>query len=193
MKFYVYKIIKEDTGEFYIGSKVSNSNLYFRGFGSNYKTSSSIVNEIGFEKFSLVYFNDNFENYQDCYDFEQLLIKENLTNPLCLNQACFVGKDGHPYRMHKYGHKTSDETRKKIANSKRGVKRISYPRKPLSEETKQKIKDARNKNPKRPHVSELNKKRIKCVHCSREFSPGNFANHHGDKCKFKLATIDISS
>ena len=72
-----------------------------------------------------------------------------------------------------YGRKHSDETKQKI-----GIKSVG--RKPrlgvkLSEETKEKCKNAALKRTKK-----------ECPHCGRMVVPSNYARWHGDACKMKV-------
>lgn len=52
--------------------------------------------------------------------------------------------------------------------------------KPLSEEHKQKVKDA-------GVFKELNNKKIKCLYCNFEGNAGNIGRYHNEKCKHKPA------
>jgi len=131
MKYYVYKIINPETSEYYIGSRLCKDERFFDlpnlDFGIKYKTSSKIVNEIGFDNFQIVLFMTDFASYDECYAHEQLLIYESINDPLCLNQACFVNKDGSVYKMNSHNRMVTEETRRKISEGKTGKKRTPYP------------------------------------------------------------------
>lgn len=63
------------------------------------------------------------------------------------------------------GWKLSEETRKRIALARTGVKH--YP------ETIEKITE-----------KALNRDKLQCPHCNKACDPGNFAQWHGDRCKY---------
>jgi hypothetical protein len=194
MKFYVYQIRHKETNQFYIGSRLCKDkkyfNLQFLDFGV-YKTSSRVVKDIGFDNFELVYFNDNFDSYDECYSFEQHLIKDNIQNSLCINKNYCLTEDGVSYKFFSYGIEVSKETRDKISQKKIGKKRISYPRKPHSNITKEKMAIAKLGKPN-VHTQNMNANKIECPHCNRLFNLGNYKNHHGDKCKlFTPSKADI--
>ena len=160
-KFYIYKVIDKETKEFYIGSQVQGKVI-----GKNYFTSSS--NKNFREKFKSNPSNFDIKiigvlsDPETCIQVENLIIKTNLDNKLCLNKHCVVcGKrifsfvGGHhseetKRRMsekrrgekhHMYGKHHSEETKKKIGDSERGDKNCNYG-KPRDEETRIKISKA---------------------------------------------------
>jgi len=69
------------------------------------------------------------------------------------------------------GRKLTEEQLKKWSDVKLGTKH--------SKETKRKMKDIA-----------LKRKKIYCNYCNKDFDPGNFTQHHGEKCKYKPAGAD---
>ena len=92
-KAFVYKLLNEETKEFYYGSK-DMKNQSWSDFveTSNYVTSSTnielkIAISHGKVKREII----KFDGIQECKNFEQEKIKENIDNPLCLNKSTFTG------------------------------------------------------------------------------------------------------
>jgi len=84
---YVYKLINRETNEFYFGYRFQNVKLGLRSFddiGKKYFTSSKYVKH-SFHKFDIEVIAEFFK-IDDAYDFEQTLIKDHITDPLCLNK-----------------------------------------------------------------------------------------------------------
>lgn len=192
MKFYTYKIQHKNTKQFYIGSRLCRKEKYFKfehlDFGIEYKSSSKLVKEIGFDDFELVYFNDNFDDYHSCYIFEQDMIKENIQNPLCLNQS-HRNPDDNKQKFYSYGREVSQETRDKISRSNTGKKHINRKRVSHSEETKHKQSLAKLGKPNL-HTQNMNKTKIECEHCHRFFNLGNYKCHHGERCKLRIPKLE---
>jgi hypothetical protein len=95
---YVYSITNRDTKEFYFGSRWANvrlNRLAKDDFWIHYKSSSKKVKkailEGGEEKF-VGEILKTFETYDEAYWEEQKLIKQNIKNPLCLNEH-FIDPD----------------------------------------------------------------------------------------------------
>jgi len=169
---YVYFGIDPVTAEFYIGYRKNNKTPSHIDL-FNYRTSSKAVKP-RFDQMNWVVLAE-FENGDDAYDFEQLLIYENWDNALLLNKTCYYGKarfrcSGHTEKtkakMCISQQNVSEEIKikkaiatstamknktkskkhcKNISDSKLGKRRI-----PFTEEHVQNMKTARNKNPSRP-------------------------------------------
>lgn len=131
-----------------------------------YKSSSAKVKQIGFSCF-LFGVVQTYQDHDECYWAEQQLIKENIKNPLCLN-----GTYQDPVtKGRRFNGPHSEETKRKMSNSKNGVKRspfteqhrmnISLHRKGkvFSEETKMKMSLSQI-GKKRGPMSEETKKKI---------------------------------
>lgn len=158
---YVYKITDKESGEFYIGYRHSNVKcnrtpdedflIYY--FSSGKLKSKLIENIKNFIGVILFKYNDA----DVCYWYEQLLIRENVNNPKCLNgnyldpdldvkKFCRSGSSGwnkgkrlseeHRRAIGKgnIGRKVSEETREKQRKAKLGKK--------LSEEHKKSISNS---------------------------------------------------
>lgn len=128
---YVYRCTHKTTNEFYIGFRCRNK-LPANQDIQIYQTSSKRV-KFYFNEFNVEILAEFFDKI-DAYDFEQQLIWEEWKNPLILNKSCFY----NGARFSTMGSKHSDNTRKKISLSKIG--------KNITDETKQKIRQARLKN-----------------------------------------------
>lgn len=81
---YVYKLIHKETGQFYIGYRRANK-VPSEVDILEYKSSSKKVKELGFENFNIEILVEFFA-WEDAYEFEQNLIKENFKDPLILNR-----------------------------------------------------------------------------------------------------------
>ena len=129
-KPYIYKVTNLETGQYYIGSQYSGKKI-----GENYFTSSTNKN-----------FRDDFKNYreekykieivkefedpEECGHAENYMIFDHmlLKDGLCLNKFCCCnGKK----IFSKLGTHPSEETRKRMSLSHKGI--------PQSEEAKKKI------------------------------------------------------
>lgn len=159
MKPYIYKIIKKDTGEFYIGSQCKGLEI-----GKNYFTSIKAKDTLWFkEEFKAntssfeIEIVKIFEDPLECVKEENELIKENFDNPLNINRSYHTGE--HIFTTVKY--KSREErlqakreyynSNKELISSKKKElynsnkeeinKRRREQYKELTEEAKQKISD----------------------------------------------------
>jgi hypothetical protein len=82
---YVYRLVHRITGQFYIGYRESNGVPSDQDIGIIYKSSSKHVLELGFENFECEVIAEFFDG-NDAYRFENDLIGENFSDPLCLNK-----------------------------------------------------------------------------------------------------------
>jgi len=89
---YVYRIEHVETGKFYYGSRSRNvkSGLkpeddLFKSYFSSSRTVSKLIAEHGLDSFKaeVVFTSDQ---YHECYWYEQQLIKDSISSPLCLNR-----------------------------------------------------------------------------------------------------------
>jgi hypothetical protein len=86
---YVYKITNKETGEFYIGSRVANVKLELtpeEDFGVVYFTSGKLEKQFkqnpNLFKTQIIY---RYDDYNVCYWYEQLTIRENIKDEKCIN------------------------------------------------------------------------------------------------------------
>jgi len=139
---YVYKITHPISGEFYIGYRKANKVPAEQDFGYIYKTSSKNLYH-PFNEYTQTILAEFFTDTagDDAYDFEQLTIFDNWSDPLLLNKSCFHGKkrwrNAGPSPLK--GKTLSDKHKAKISLGSRS--RCS--RKPYSEETRAKMSLAR--------------------------------------------------
>jgi len=152
---YVYKITNNNTGEFYIGSRYQNVKLNLtpnQDIGIKYFTSGKLKKM--FKNTPELFIIDillSHDNYKEIYRVEQELIKEHITNPLCMNkqyndisgkivysgihdigarQRISKSKKGKP------GHKHTDERKKLIGDQHRGKVNSEITNKKISEKNK---------------------------------------------------------
>ena len=81
---YVYKLTHKESGEFYIGYREANKVPALEDLGKQYFTSSNTIQELGFSNFDIEIIEE-FETGIEAYNYEQILIKENIHDSLCLN------------------------------------------------------------------------------------------------------------
>lgn len=132
IKPYVYKLTHKKTNQFYIGYRCANKlppdqDIYL------YKSSSKIVKELGFDNFT-VEIIAMFLDKSAAYDFEQILISENIKDPLILNRSYFIDTK----RFVNHGH--TEETKQKMSSSRIGVKKS-----PISIERMKRTKTGKSK------------------------------------------------
>jgi hypothetical protein len=118
---YVYKITNLLTGQFYIGSRFANvkMNRYAVDDLKHYYCSSSHkvkqeIKTVGIENFQFdVLFQ--FDSYTVCFVYENLLIKNNTSNPLIINKWYL-----DPDKDSKVFYKDTEDTRLKKSRAKKG-------------------------------------------------------------------------
>lgn len=88
---YVYRGTHPITGEFYIGMRCANKHPAEADLGVKYKTSSKFVKP-RFNEFEWCIMAVFFTR-EAAYDFEQLLIFENMHDSKILNKSCFHEND----------------------------------------------------------------------------------------------------
>ena len=119
---YVYMVINRITGQFYYGSRYKNTILERTpedDFWIHYFTSSkkikNLISMYGKESFSIqIIFRD--EEYDTCFWCEQDLIKENISDPLCLN-GTYIDRI-HGVKFSTAGKIATKETRRKLSIAK---------------------------------------------------------------------------
>lgn len=124
--FYIYKVTDKTTRQFYIGSQCGGKTI-----GVNYFTSSRNKEFRNKFKANPTQFEIKiigvFADANACVLQENIFIKDNIKNPLCLNKNYIIGKnvqftmagcygEKNPY----YGKKHSEETRRKLRESHLG-------------------------------------------------------------------------
>lgn len=149
-------MINFKTGEFYFGSRKSSVEPY-KDLGLNYKSSSKIVKEIGFENFMFGVISE-YETFEECYWSEQEFIKETVKEPLSLNRSYYERKDGSRIFSMSGKKQTKEHIAKRFKNRKKperskeflkqwGLKMAEInrgtKRGPISEEKRKKISDSR--------------------------------------------------
>ncbi len=171
--FYIYKVTDKETKEFYIGSQCRGLTI-----GVNYFTSSR--NKEFRNKFKS---NPNqfeikiigvFADSEACVLQENIFIKNNIKNPLCLNKAWYIGKNRQfsavglktmlgkhhsleaKKKMSYIAKNRTAETRKRLSDSHKGQKAWNKG-KPFSMESRKKMSEA--------HIGQIpaNKKSIICI------------------------------
>ena len=131
MNNYIYKVTDKITGCFYIGSQCDGKTI-----GVNYFTSSRnkefrnkfMADPTQFE----IKIIGVFADANACVLQENIFIKDNIRNPLCINRHYVIGGE---IQFSRTGIKQSQEARRKISLGNKGKK--------LSEETKRKRAESR--------------------------------------------------
>ena len=200
-KPYVYLGVCESTGEFYIGYRESNLKEAIFDLGKCYKTNSKKVNKIGFENFKWTILKEFYdENRKDAgrqaWVAEQIMIRDRIKDPLCLNQYFINPEDnkGHFRRIGPH----SEETKAKIS-AKQKDKKLSEEtkmkmRKPksktskLSEETKMKMRKPKSQE----HVEKM-RSRIVSDDTKQKISESHKNKKHTQETKDKLSKIKFGS
>jgi hypothetical protein len=195
---YVYYIRHIPTGKFYYGARykhIEKNVIPEDDLWKIYFTSSKKVSELRKE-----YSDDSFEHaivfksfdINECFRFEQQIIKENISNVLCLNGRYFdIEKSKRIFSvfgktLSTRGKPKSEETKNKM----RKPKSISHRQKisktqkmnggngPANhtEETKNKIRETLKKKPRPNKV---------CPYCNKEGGAISMSRWHFNNCKEK--------
>lgn len=195
---YVYFIKHKPTGMFYYGARYKHAQqntLPEDDLWNNYFSSSKKVLELrkrdGNNSFEFQIIFKSFDT-DVCFRFEQNIIKENISNPLCLNSRYFdIEKSERVFSvfgktLSTKGKTKSEETKKKMRQPKSLAHRqkISETQKKNggngpsnhSEETKNKIRETLKRNPRPKKV---------CPHCEKEGGAISMGRWHFDNCKEK--------
>jgi hypothetical protein len=160
---YVYYIKHLPTGKFYYGSRYKHINkgiLPEQDFWRNYFTSSKeikkLIEDTGNSSFDYKIVYTDFD-IDKCFSYEQTLIKEHISDPLCINKRYFDSVNGTTVFC-TYG------------------KTLSTKGKPKKESTKEKMRQSK---------LGIVHPRKTCEHCGRETTVAMFARWHGNNCKLK--------
>ena len=118
MNNYIYKITDKVTGQFYIGSQCTGKTIgvdyftssYNEEFRSKFKSDPSLfdIKIIGI-----------FTNSDACILQENVFIRDNIKNPLCLNMNYIIGEK---VQFSNAGRKFSEEHIRKMSVAKKGNK-----------------------------------------------------------------------
>jgi hypothetical protein len=205
---YTYFIKNKITNEFYYGSRCKNidyKRLVLDDFWIHYFTSSKEIKNLrkiyGDNSFEFTILQES-EDYDNCYWYEQELIKQNINNPLCLNRQ-FVDRNSGKKMFSMSGKTHSTESKIKISIGGKG--KIMPP---ISEERKQQIsKQFIGTTQSKIHINKRLKTRkenghykdrnatitkmsqsaqlrpIKTCHCGKTATASNYKRWHGDNCK----------
>lgn len=175
VKPYVYRLTHKNTREFYIGYRQKNTLPAQFDLGCEYRSSSDIVEEMGFDNFEPEILCE-FDDGDQAYDYEQKLIKHHIQDHLCLNKHYIDVATGHKHFKHDLPH--SDEAKAKMSLAKignsirKGTKHTTEARQRQSEshlgvghsnETRAKMSATRKGKPK----SEEHKRKIAEAHKRR--------------------------
>lgn len=115
---YVYWLTHKETGEFYIGYRAINNVHADEDLGGDYKSSSKLVELLGFENFDRRIVAE-FHTGKEAYIHEQRLIKEHFDDPLCLNKHYIDVDSGKGHFRHYVPH--SEEAKRKMSESRKGI------------------------------------------------------------------------
>lgn len=168
MNNYIYKVTDKVTGCFYIGSQCQGKII-----GVNYFTSSR--NKEFRNKFKTnpsqfeIKIIGVFADAEACILQENIFIKDNIKNHLCINRHYVIGGK---IQFSRTDLKHSQESRQKISLARKG--------KCLSEETKRKMDEARK------NMTKEERKKI-----SDKISKGNKGKKRSEETKRKIALAKI--
>ena len=130
---YIYKVTDRENGEFYIGSQCRGKII-----GMNYFTSSCNKEFKNKFKSNPCLFDIKiiglFTDATACILQENIFVRDNIKNPLCLNMNYIIGEK---VQFSNAGRKFSEEHLRKMSEVQKG--------KYLSEETKKKIREKTGK------------------------------------------------
>lgn len=186
---YVYFVRNKITNQFYYGSRVAN--VRFRrsaqeDFWTHYFTSSEKIKRLrkiyGDESFEVSILMES-ENFDECYWKEQNLIKENISNELCLNEQYQDKESGN--RKFSSDGPCSKERRLAISKSKQGSKNHFFGKKHTDE-----IKDSISKMWKGKPKSDSTKAKMSASSMghTRQVGENNsmYGKNHSEESKEKM-------
>lgn len=195
---YVYFVTHIPSGKFYYGARykhVANKRLPEDDLWKYYFTSSKKIKHLrkldGNESFEyqIIFTSSDFD---ECFRYEQEIIKENINNPLCLNARYFdIEKSEKVFgvfgkTLSTKGKPKSYITRQRMRKPKSLEHRQNISRSQLSnggngpdkhtEETKNKIRETLRLKPRPKKV---------CPHCGKEGGFIAMSRWHFDNCREK--------
>ena len=193
---YVYYIRHTLSGQFYYGARykhIENNVLPEDDLWKTYFSSSKKVLKLrkqdGNDSFEYKVIFKSFDT-DECFRFEQTIIKENISNMLCLNSRYFdIEKSKRIFSV--FGKTLSTKGKPKTEETKRRMRKpkslthrqnISKTQKknggngPVfhSEETKNKIRETLKSKPRPNKI---------CPHCNKEGGAISMGRWHFDNCK----------
>lgn len=179
---YVYKITNTKTGEFYIGSRFYNTKL-------NLPASKDLLVKYftsGVMKTHLKETPENFiaqillehEDYDVCYWYEQLLIRENIKNPLCKNRN-YLDPDTNIKTFHMAGKPGPNKGRKFSQEARQRMSEASATKGKSRKFTQQHLDNCKS------HLSKNNTTILTCPHCHKNGNVPNMKRWHFSNCKSK--------
>jgi hypothetical protein len=181
---YTYFIRNKITGQFYYGSRYKNIKLGrtpIADFWIYYFTSSNQVKQLitqhGVDSFEINILKES-NSYDECYWYEQELIKNNITNLLCLNKQ-YVDPYTNKKRFSFAGASHSVETKQKMSVSQLGENNIFFGR-THSFNTKEKMGIAQRGMKKKP-CTEERKRKISIANTGKKRAP--FTDEHKEKIR----------
>ena len=184
-KPYIYKVTNFETDQYYIGSQCSGKivgvNYFTSSTNKKFKEDFKTYRE---EKYEITIIKE-FDDPKECVRAENYIIRNYIQkrDDLCLNRFCCCGKEKI---FSTVGIHHSEETRKKISETKKG---IPSPLKGIhhSEETGKKISEAKKGVPsplKGIHRSEETRKKISEAHKIKISIEGTIFNSLTEASKY---------
>jgi len=148
---YTYIVTNNITGEYYYGSRYRNKEPAIKDLGIKYKTSSKEIKkqikEFGLESFTFTVLFEGIHDVDSYYWYEQLLIREHIKDPKCLNQQ-YLDPDINSKKWSMAGVAHSAATKAKQS-------------KPKSEEHRKKLKESNQAKAQDPnYIAKLRKPKI---------------------------------
>lgn len=197
--FYIYKVTDKETKDFYIGSQCSGKII-----GVNYFTSSRNkefrnkfkVNPTQFE----IKIIGVFADANACVLQENIFIKDNIKNPLCLNRHYIIGDvckfnrvGSTPWNKGKMGRKLPDWWKRKISESLKGQVRNEEWKRKISEGLKGKPSYNKGKKFTDEHkkkISESNKGKVFTEEHKRKLVESHKGKLLSEETKRKLSEVN---
>ena len=196
---YVYYIKHLPTGKFYYGSRYKHINkgiLPEQDFWRNYFTSSKeikkLIEDTGNSSFDYKIVYTDFD-IDKCFSYKQTLIKEHISDPLCINKRYFDSVNGttvfctYGKTLSTKGKPKKESTKEKMRQPKSLTHRNNISKAQLAnggngpdkhkEESKNKTRETMKLKPPRPTKT--------CPHCGKIGGAITMPRWHFDNCKEK--------